>query len=79
MEQTSVGDGIMQTFIDKYISQGIQQGEARILLRLMETRFGKLPPWIMDKIRHADTESIESWSLRLFSANIPEDVLNAND
>jgi len=69
----------MQTFIDKYISQGIQQGEARILLRLMETRFGKLPPWIMDKIRHADTESIESWSLRLFSANIPEDVLNAND
>jgi len=73
----------MQTFIDKYINQGIgqgiQQGEARILLRQMEARFGKLPPWITEKIRHADTESIESWSLRLFSANIPEDVLNAND
>ena len=83
MEQTSMGDDIMQTFIDKYINQGIgqgiQQGEARILLRQMEARFGKLPPWIMEKIRHADTESIESWSLRLFSANIPEDVLNAND
>ncbi|QTA86181.1 Rpn family recombination-promoting nuclease/putative transposase [Desulfonema magnum] len=40
VEQSSIGEDIMQTFIDKYISQE----EIRLLLRLMEARFGKLPP-----------------------------------
>ncbi len=69
----------MQTFIDKYISQGITQGEIRILLRQMEARFGRLPRWAKEKIEQADTEAIEKWSIRLFTASTPEDVLTANE
>ncbi len=83
VEQSSIGEDIMQTFIDKYISQGIQQGiqqgEAKILLRQMEARFGRLPPWAKEKIEHADPESVETWSIRLLSADTPEDVLTAKD
>ncbi len=87
VEQSSIGEDIMQTFIDKYISQGfslgisqgIQQGEIRILLRMMEARFGRLPRWAKEKIEQADMEAIESWSIRMFSASTPEDVLTANE
>ncbi len=69
----------MQTFIDKYINQGLQQGlqlgEAKILVRQMEARFGALPQWAKQKIEHADTTAIEDWSIRLLSANSLKEVL----
>ena len=83
MEQSSMGEDIMKTFIDKYIGQGfdmgIQQGEVRILLRQMEARFGKLPRWAKDRIEQADPESVETWSIRLLTANAPEEVLGVSD
>ena len=54
LEETSTGDPIMQTFIDRYIEQGRQQGieqgvtrgrqegEAAMLLRLIDRKFA--PP-----------------------------------
>ncbi|MCP4130896.1 MAG: hypothetical protein GY754_07925, partial [bacterium] len=41
----------------------------------METRFGTVPQWAKEKIKQADTEVIENWSIRLLSANSPEEVL----
>jgi predicted ATPase len=47
LQQTSTGEAIMQTFIDRYIEQGINQGqrlgETTALLRQIERKFG--PPF----------------------------------
>jgi predicted transposase/invertase (TIGR01784 family) len=40
LQQTPSGDPIMQTFIDRYIEQGRQQGEAALVLHLFERKFG---------------------------------------
>ncbi|MCP4106194.1 MAG: hypothetical protein GY749_11755 [Desulfobacteraceae bacterium] len=83
IEQSSIGEDIMQTFIDKYINQGLQQGvqlgEAKILLRQMEVRFGAVPKWAKEKIEQADIAIIEDWSIRVLNANSPEEVLAADD
>lgn len=42
IEQTLSGDPLMETFIDRYIAQGKQIGEAEMLLRLIGRKFG--PP-----------------------------------
>ncbi|MGE0086309.1 MAG: DUF4351 domain-containing protein [Desulfococcaceae bacterium] len=65
----------MQTFIDRYISQGKQQQMAKIFLRQMEVRFGGIPEWAEEKIRQADMKRIEEWSIRLLKAERVEDVL----
>ncbi|MCP4353546.1 MAG: DUF4351 domain-containing protein [Desulfobacterales bacterium] len=79
IEQSSIGEDIMQTFIDKYINQGLQQGEAKILLRQMEVRFGTVPKWAKEKIEQADITIIEDWSIRLLNANSQEEVLADDD
>ncbi|MCP4347363.1 MAG: DUF4351 domain-containing protein [Desulfobacterales bacterium] len=82
IEQSSIGDDIMQTFIDKYISQGLHrglhQGEAKMLLRLMEARFGAIPQWAKQKIEQADIAVIEDWGIRLLSADSLKEVLVEN-
>ncbi len=69
----------MQTFIDKYINQGLQQGlhqgKATMLLQLMEARFGAIPQWAKKKIEIADIAAIEDWGIRLLSANSLKEVL----
>ena len=76
--QTSMREDIMQTFIDKYINQGLQQGlhqMAKIFLRQMEIRFGGIPQRAEEKVRQADMKRIEEWSIRLLKADSVEDVL----
>ncbi len=69
----------MQTFIDRYIDQGLQrglqQGEIRFFRKMMESRFGILPEWVMKKIETASPDTIEKWGIRLLKANSLEDVL----
>ncbi|MCP4347364.1 MAG: DUF4351 domain-containing protein [Desulfobacterales bacterium] len=82
IEQSSIGEDIMQTFIDKYISQGLHwglhQGEAKLLLRQMEARFGAIPQWAKQKIEQADIAVIEDWGIRLLSADSLKEVLVEN-
>ena len=54
---------------------GRRQGEAAILLRQLERRFGALPGWASDRIATADTVALEEWSLRVFDAASLDDVL----
>ncbi len=41
----------------------------------MKARFGTVPQWAKEKIEKADITAIENWSIRLLSANSPEEVL----
>jgi hypothetical protein len=54
---------------------GRRQGEAAILSRLLERRFGALPGWARDRLLAADSVAIEEWSLRLLDAASLEEVL----
>jgi len=75
LTETKMEEGIMQTFIDRYIAQGQQQGELRFFRKMMESRFGSLPEWVMKKIESASPETIEQWGIRLLKADRMEDVL----
>jgi hypothetical protein len=54
---------------------GKQQGEAALLLRLLERRFGELPGWVADRVLAADSATLGEWSLRVLDAATLEEVL----
>ncbi|MEO5355330.1 MAG: DUF4351 domain-containing protein, partial [Magnetococcus sp. XQGC-1] len=57
------------------IQIGEQKGEAKILTRQLQRRFGNLPAWASDKIANADLPTLEEWSLRILDAPTIESVL----
>ncbi|MBF0096951.1 MAG: hypothetical protein HQM04_09070 [Magnetococcales bacterium] len=46
-----------------------------MLTRLLQHRFGDLPPWASQKIANADLSTLEIWSLRILDAPTLESVL----
>lgn len=58
----------------KGIEEGITQGEAQILLRLLQRRFGDIPPQFVTRIQSADNDTLLRWSERILSAQTLEDV-----
>ncbi|MBF0108830.1 MAG: Rpn family recombination-promoting nuclease/putative transposase [Magnetococcales bacterium] len=54
--------------------RGEQIGEAKILTRLLQHRFGKLPEWASEKIANAELPILEAWSLRFVDARSLKDV-----
>jgi predicted transposase/invertase (TIGR01784 family) len=81
LQQTTTGEPIMQTFIDRYIEQGReqgraqgidlgrQQGEAAMLLRLLEQRFGRPGDAVRERIEAADAETLLDWFERALTAD----------
>ena len=55
--------------------RGRLEGEAAILLRQLERRFGALPDWARDRIAAADTGALETWSLRILDGGSLDEVL----
>ncbi|MBF0185903.1 MAG: DUF4351 domain-containing protein [Magnetococcales bacterium] len=55
--------------------KGRHEGETAILTRLLQRRFGDLPPWASQKIADADLATLENWSLRILDAPTLESVL----
>lgn len=56
------------------IKQGRQKGEAALLLRLLERKFGHLDPQTRKRVRSADAESLLDWGERVLTAERLEDV-----
>ncbi|WP_295447191.1 Rpn family recombination-promoting nuclease/putative transposase [uncultured Thiodictyon sp.] len=76
LQQTSNGDPIMQTFIDRYIEQGRQQGEVRMLLRQIEQKFGPPSESVRQRIAEADADTLLHWSERILTADTVDAVLH---
>ena len=55
--------------------EGRQEGQAEMLTRLLQHRFGDLPPWASEKIAKAEPPALEEWSLRILDAKTIESVL----
>ena len=65
-----------QQGMKKGFEKGIQKGEARLLLRLMEMRFGSLDETTRHTVQTADAETLMRWGSRLLNAVTIEEVLN---
>ena len=55
--------------------QGQQVGMGNLLLGQLQARFGELAEDLADRIREADIETLQRWSLRLLTAATIDDVL----
>jgi hypothetical protein len=55
--------------------RGRREGEAALLVRQLERRFGALPGWARDRIATGDTVALEEWGVRVLDASSLEDVL----
>jgi hypothetical protein len=75
-EEADQMSGFAERFIAQGIKQGVQQGEARILLRLLSARFGTLPPDAQNKVESADADTLLQWSERILDAKTLDEVLH---
>lgn len=67
----------MTAFADRFIEQGVQQGEARTILRLLEQKFG--PEAVQahrERIENAELEQLDTWLDRILTAETPEAIFH---
>ena len=57
------------------LEEGLQQGEATMLWRQMELRFGPLDERLRARVQAADAETLLRWGERILTAATAEDVL----
>ncbi len=60
----------------KGMQRGHRDGEATILTRQLQRRFGTIPDWANEKIAKAEPPSLEEWSLRILDAQSLDDVFS---
>jgi hypothetical protein len=60
---------ISQPYYEKGLAEGEAKGEAKILTRLLEKRFGVVPAALRQRIFAADVSSIDVWVERVFDAH----------
>ena len=53
---------------------GFRKGEASLLRRQLEYKFGALPAWTRDRLESATTEQLTGWGERLLTAPSLEEV-----
>ena len=59
----------------EWLQTGEKAGEAKMLTRLLQRRFGNLPTWASQKIADAELSTLEEWSLHILDATTLESVL----
>jgi hypothetical protein len=69
---------IMGWLTQPYYDKGNAEGEAKILTRLLERRFGSLPDPLRHRIFAADAGSIETWVERAFDAPDLQSIFDSN-
>ena len=57
-------------------AKGRVEGEAKLLSRMLQRKFGPLPPDLQQRIAQASTDEIESWSDRIWDAPSARVVLD---
>ena len=54
--------------------QGREEGERKVILRLLGKRFGPLPPWATERISALSAADLEQVELRLLDASSLEEL-----
>ena len=58
----------MKTTYERGIERGIEQGERRLTLRLIEAKFGPLPPEVKQQIEALEPDALTRLQLDLLKA-----------
>ena len=68
----------MTTFADRFIEKGVIQGkvegQALVLLKLLQIRFGVVDSQYRQRIEQADADTLLLWAERVLTADSIEDV-----
>jgi hypothetical protein len=62
--------------IEKGREEGWKSGETALLRKMLELKYGSLPPWAADKLAQADAADIEQWAANLLNAQTLEAVFH---
>jgi hypothetical protein len=76
-EQQGLEKGLqqgMQQGMQQGKEQGVLQGEITMLLRLIESKFGKPNKNVKQRIEQADSQTLLQWSERILHAKVLEDI-----
>ena len=63
--------------VEQGLAQGIATGQAGLLLRLLELRFGELPETVRERVRGASASELEAWAEAVLIAASLDEVLVA--
>ena len=63
--------------IEKGMATGDRKGRAATLQRLLERRFGPLPPTLESRLRDATVADLERWADRILDAGTLDEVFAA--
>ena len=66
----------VKQWTEDWLQQGMQQGEADMLLRLLRAQFGPLSEDVRQRVAEADSETLLRWGEKVLKARRIEDVLN---
>ncbi|QOR69784.1 DUF4351 domain-containing protein [Ruania alkalisoli] len=75
---TSTAEQYIQRGRGEGLQQGVQQGrrqsQAATLTRLLTQKFGPLPEHHQDRIQHATTDELDTWTDRILTASTLEGI-----
>jgi hypothetical protein len=57
--------------------EGVQEGEARMLLQLLRLKFGPLSSEVEERVRSADANRLLEWGKRILNAETLSDVFRS--
>jgi hypothetical protein len=66
--------GEVMTLAQQFEKRGMQQGEAALLLRQMQSRFGIVPSSYTQRIRGANSKTLLAWASNILTAKTLDDV-----
>jgi len=75
------GQGLEQGLeqgIKKGHQEGLLAGEAKLLKKLLERKFGNLPAWINDKVSTATQQDLERWGEAVLTMPTLDSIFNDN-
>jgi flagellar biosynthesis/type III secretory pathway protein FliH len=62
-------------FLQQGRQEGVQEGKAALLRRLLQRRFGELPPSVQERLKDAPPAQLERWGDRLLDAHTLTELL----
>jgi len=57
------------------VKKAMRDARAKLIRGMLETKFGKLPTWVDERLENAKADEIERWGKKLLTAGTLEGVL----
>ena len=68
---------VAEAWIEQGRAEGIEKGQAGLLIRQLELRFGALPDAVHEQVRGASAAELETWAEAVLTADSLEEVMRA--